>query len=219
MAYFILSNFWPVFHLFFRPAGIYPCKRVGEAQLQLTTGCQFWLRYVATSIAMLSMLGGTITYILTCQTSYELFVERLSNFIGTSTLDITVVVWMNTTVFITFSSYLSNIRSSMMKLKELQDLVNTKSSLQITIDMQLKLQAYFKFFSWVIINLSSNFLTWIVTIHQINIDPILSAFWGVVLIISYIAIQTILLLPFYYFLLLYIELYILFYSWYHSIWK
>ena len=221
MAYFILSNFWPVFNFFFRPAGIYPCKRIGDAQLQVTTGCQFWFRYVATSILLFSIFGGTIGYIFTCQTSYELLMEILSKTIGTSALDIAVVIWMNATAFITFSAYLTNIRSSTMKLKDLQDLVNAKSFLQITIGLQLKLQAYFKSISWAIIFFSSISLSWIFILQQINNDPLmkepLSGFWGMALIFCYVSIQAILSLPFFYFLLLFIELYVLLYSWYQSI--
>ena len=221
MAYFILSNFWPVFDFFFRTAGIYPCKRVGETQLQLTTGCQFWLCYLATSITIFSILGGTILYILTYQTSLELFMEMLSKLIGSSPLDITVVIWMNASITMTCFGCLMNIRSSVMKLKELQDLVNTKSFLEIKIDLQLKLKAYFKFISWIIAYFSSGVLCWIFITHQINNDPLmkkpLPAFWKIVLAISYPLIQTIIILPFCYFLLLFIELYILLHNWYQFI--
>ena len=216
MQYFILSHFWPVFHYFFKTVGIYPLKRVGNAELHQTTGCHFWCRYLATTIAIFSIFGGIITCIVVTQLSidgdfFDLWEEEFG--ISNSVLDKVIMIWMLSSNFVILLACLINIRSLAEGLKNMQDFLNKMPAIDIVCNPKKKIVSYARIFTWILVQVSSNCLSWACIIHQLNnifynaSKPTLSTISEVILIACVAFINQVFFFPLYYFVFVYSELY------------
>ena len=197
---FLLQQSWFFMSFIYRLFGIYPCQRIGEADLKPTSACRFWFRYIITSMFVTLIYVGSIAY----ATNLEEYILALATEFGVTVYDMTSLAATFVVLFGLHVKCLLIMRRFVKRFCDLQHLVKNLTNVR-----QKNISDNSKFYAYALPNI---FFSTIFTIlnatgwnYSMKSKLNLSNLETILIIIAFIIFNFFTFNPLYYFLTLYIE--------------